>query len=56
VANKINGEALPDEQYPLRVVGEGLSGRQMVSMLTKITLLDLPTLQWTYLPLVYAQP
>ncbi len=60
VANEMNGEPLPEDRYPLRLVGEGLSSGQMVSMLTKIELLDLPTLQTVvYIPLVqqqYEQP
>jgi len=36
VAYLVNGEALPEDKAPLRVVGEGLSSGQMVSMLVSI--------------------
>jgi hypothetical protein len=42
VANTLNGEELPTERYPLRLVGPGLSGGQKVSMITEIQLLNLP--------------
>jgi hypothetical protein len=42
VANTLNGEELPTERYPLRLVGPDLSGGQKVSMITEIQLLNLP--------------
>lgn len=57
VANQMNGEPLPDDEYPLRLVGDGLSSGQMVSMIVKIELLDLPELQYkVFLPLVHNNP
>jgi DMSO/TMAO reductase YedYZ molybdopterin-dependent catalytic subunit len=44
VANTLNGTELPENRYPLRLVGSGLSGSQKVSMIVKIELLDLPEL------------
>ncbi len=43
VANRLNDEPLPDEEYPLRLVGTGLSKGEMVRMIVRIELLDLPT-------------
>jgi DMSO/TMAO reductase YedYZ molybdopterin-dependent catalytic subunit len=45
VANLMNDLPLPEDQYPLRLVGTGLSSGQMVSMIVKIELLDLPELE-----------
>jgi hypothetical protein len=42
IANTANGTALPEEMYPLRLVGPDLSGGQQVSMITEIQLLNLP--------------
>jgi hypothetical protein len=42
VANTLNGEELPTERYPLRLVGPGLSGSQKISMIQEIQLLNLP--------------
>jgi len=42
VANKLNGEDLPEDRYPLRLVGPGLTGGQKVGMITEIQLLNLP--------------
>lgn len=39
VAYLLNGEALPENRAPLRLVGEGLSTRQMVSMLERIEII-----------------
>ncbi len=39
VAYLVNGEALPEDKAPLRVVGEGLTTGQMVSMLDSIELI-----------------
>ena len=39
IAYLVNGEALPEDKAPLRVVGEGLSTGQMVSMLESIELI-----------------
>lgn len=39
VAYLMNGEPLPEEKGPLRVVGEGLSSKEMVSMLASINLI-----------------
>ena len=36
VANQVDGAALPDEEYPLRLVGEGLTGGQMVSQIASL--------------------
>jgi DMSO/TMAO reductase YedYZ molybdopterin-dependent catalytic subunit len=53
VANQMNGLPLPDDEYPLRLVGTGLSSGQMVSMIVKIELIDLPQLEYhVYLPFV----
>jgi len=41
VANRLDGEALPDEHFPLRVVGAGLTSGQMVYNLANITLSDM---------------
>jgi DMSO/TMAO reductase YedYZ molybdopterin-dependent catalytic subunit len=42
IANKLNGEELPENRYPLRLVGPDLSGGQKVGMITEIQLLNLP--------------
>jgi hypothetical protein len=42
VANTLNGEELPVDRYPLRLVGPGLTGGQKISMITEIQLLNLP--------------
>ena len=42
VANKLNGEELPENRYPLRLVGPGLTSGQKISMITEIRLLNLP--------------
>jgi hypothetical protein len=42
VANRLNGLELPDDYYPLRLVGPGLSGGQKVSIIKEIELLNLP--------------
>jgi DMSO/TMAO reductase YedYZ molybdopterin-dependent catalytic subunit len=39
VAYLVNGEPLPEDKAPLRVVGEGLSSGQMVSMLVRIEII-----------------
>jgi DMSO/TMAO reductase YedYZ molybdopterin-dependent catalytic subunit len=53
VANLMNFLPLPEDQYPLRLVGTGLSSGQMVSMLVKIELRDLPELEYQiWLPVV----
>jgi DMSO/TMAO reductase YedYZ molybdopterin-dependent catalytic subunit len=53
VANLKNGLPLPEEEYPLRLVGPGLSSGQMVRMIVKIDLIDLPGLEYhVYLPFV----
>ena len=36
VANQVDGAALPDGEFPLRLVGEGLSGGQMVSQVAAL--------------------
>ena len=36
VANQMDGAALPDDEFPLRLVGEGLTGGQLVSQVTVI--------------------
>ena len=55
VAYEMNGEPLPENRYPLRLVGTGLSGGQMVAMLARIELVDLPHIMRTYLPLVFGK-
>jgi DMSO/TMAO reductase YedYZ molybdopterin-dependent catalytic subunit len=46
VANTMNGVPLPDDKYPLALVGSALtSEEQNVSKIAKIELLDLPTIQ-----------
>ncbi|NLE76871.1 MAG: molybdopterin-dependent oxidoreductase [Chloroflexi bacterium] len=52
VAHLMNDQPLPDGRYPLRLVGTGLSGSQMVSMLARIELVDLPEFHLKYLPLM----
>jgi hypothetical protein len=42
VANKLNGEDLPEDRYPLRLVGPDLTGGQKVGMISEIQLLNLP--------------
>ncbi|MFW6141842.1 MAG: molybdopterin-dependent oxidoreductase [Candidatus Saliniplasma sp.] len=39
ITSRLNGEPLPEDVYPLRLVGEDLSGRQMVSMIDEIELI-----------------
>ena len=36
VANQMDGEALSEDEFPLRLVGEGLTGGQMVSQVTAL--------------------
>lgn len=36
LANQVDGAALPDDEFPLRLVGEGLSGGQMVSQVVAL--------------------
>jgi DMSO/TMAO reductase YedYZ molybdopterin-dependent catalytic subunit len=55
VANLMNGQPLPENRYPLRVVGAGLSSGQMVSQVVEIRLENLPQPQRIYLPLVAKQ-
>jgi len=43
VANKLNGEDLPEDRYPLRLVGPSLTGGQKVGMISEIQLLNLPS-------------
>jgi DMSO/TMAO reductase YedYZ molybdopterin-dependent catalytic subunit len=43
VANKLNGAPLPENRYPLRLVGPGLSSGQKVSKIVEIELIGLPT-------------
>jgi DMSO/TMAO reductase YedYZ molybdopterin-dependent catalytic subunit len=45
VADQLNGQPLPNDEYPLRLVGTSLSSGQMVSMIVKIALLDMPTVE-----------
>jgi DMSO/TMAO reductase YedYZ molybdopterin-dependent catalytic subunit len=56
VANQMNGLPLPDDYDPLRLVGTGLTTGQMVSMIAKIELLELPELPtddyYIYLPVL----
>jgi hypothetical protein len=42
IANTLNGMELPDNYYPLRLVGPGLTGGQKVSMIVEIELVNLP--------------
>ncbi len=42
LANGLNGEPLPEDEAPLRIVGEGLSGKQSVRNIARIELTDLP--------------
>ena len=39
LANMFNGTALGEEDAPLRIVGENMTGGQMVSMITSVTML-----------------
>jgi DMSO/TMAO reductase YedYZ molybdopterin-dependent catalytic subunit len=53
VAYTKNGEPLPEDSYPLRLVGETLTGGQKVRQIVKIELLNLPVLGYdVYLPLL----
>jgi DMSO/TMAO reductase YedYZ molybdopterin-dependent catalytic subunit len=45
VANTLNGEPLPADKYPLKIVGPGLFGGQKVALITSIELLNLPTIE-----------
>jgi uncharacterized repeat protein (TIGR02543 family) len=48
VANTLNNAPLPADKYPLKIVGSALvSGGQKVAKITKIELLNLPTLQYS---------
>ncbi len=40
VANELNGEALPDSDAPLRIVGPNLSGMRKVSRIAKISVIS----------------
>jgi hypothetical protein len=42
IANTLNGTELPDNYYPLRLVGPGLTGGQKVAMIVQIELVNLP--------------
>lgn len=42
IANTMNGTELPEDMYPLRLVGPDLSSGQKVSMITEIQLVGLP--------------
>ncbi|PVX23516.1 MAG: hypothetical protein CW716_11985, partial [Candidatus Bathyarchaeum sp.] len=42
VANSLDGEELPSEYYPLRLVGPSLAGNQKVGMIKEIQLVGLP--------------
>lgn len=42
IANELNGEPLPEGDAPLRIVGDGLTGRQRVRNIVRIELTDLP--------------
>jgi len=39
LADMFNGTALGEEDYPLRIVGDGMTGGQMVSMIASVTML-----------------
>ncbi|MBN1677582.1 MAG: hypothetical protein JW880_03500 [Candidatus Thermoplasmatota archaeon] len=48
VANKLDGDPLPDDEFPLRLVGVGLTSGQKVSAIANITLTDIhETEDWT---------
>jgi len=48
VANRLDGEPLPDSEFPLRLVGAGLSSGQKVGKVSNITLSDMhETANWT---------
>ncbi len=48
VANTLNGEPLTGDDFPLRIVGDDLSGKQKIRNIVKITLTDLPDIpDWT---------
>jgi uncharacterized repeat protein (TIGR02543 family) len=51
VANKLNGEDLPEDMYPLRLVGEGfgpdVGSGWKVRQITRIELLNLPSVSYT---------
>jgi hypothetical protein len=42
IANRFNGEPLPGERFPLRLVGPGLPGREKVSQVVRIELSGFP--------------
>jgi len=42
VANSLNGEPLTGDDFPLRLVGDDLSGKQQIKNIVKVELTDLP--------------
>ncbi len=42
VANQLNGETLPEEDFPLRLIGKGLPGSKQISKIASIKLTDVP--------------
>ncbi len=56
IANQINGAPLLPEEYPLILVGPGLTGGQMVSMINRIELTGLPGPTPTPTPTVTPTP
>jgi hypothetical protein len=47
VANKLDGEPLPDDEWPLKIVGDWLSGKLKVSQIVNISLEELqPVPDW----------
>jgi DMSO/TMAO reductase YedYZ molybdopterin-dependent catalytic subunit len=52
VAHRLDGEPLPADEFPLHLVGEGLTSGQKVKMIASIELTDMPTLPTWNLTLV----
>ena len=55
VANKLDGEPLPDSEFPLRLVGPWLTGSQKVKMIAKIALTDMKEVPHWNLTLIGTQ-
>jgi hypothetical protein len=50
ITNILNGSYLPDDKYPLKLVGTDLSTGKMVSQIVSIELIDIPVLCTVTLP------
>ena len=61
LASTLNGEPLPEEYFPLRLVGEGLEGKEMVGQVAQIILnpnegVPMPSDEGTFIPLFVFLP